>query len=100
MANLNVTYDQMRDAAGRLIAGKEEITSKLPELNQMIDNLVASGYVTDQSSRAFDETFDKFIMNTKGAVDALDGLSQFLIKAADAMEQTDTGLAGSIRGNG
>lgn len=98
MANLNVTYDQMRDAASRLVAGKDAITDKLTELNQMIDDLVASGYVTDQSSRAFDETFDKFIMNTKGAVDALEGLSQFLIKAADAMQETDSGLASSIRG--
>jgi WXG100 family type VII secretion target len=100
MANINVTYDQMRDAAGRLVAGKDDITAKLTEMSQLVDNLVASGYVTDQSSRAFDETFDKYIMNTKGAMDALDGLSQFLIKAADAMQETDTGLAGSIRGNG
>lgn len=98
MANINVTYDQMQDAAGKLIAGKDDITAKLTELNSMIDNLVASGYVTDQSSVAFDETFDKYILNTKGAIDALDGLSQFLIKAADAMRETDTGLAGAIRG--
>jgi WXG100 family type VII secretion target len=98
MANLNVTYDQMRDAAARLVQGKDDITTRLTELNQMIGNLVSSGYVTDQSSRAFQETFDKYVLNTKGAIDALDGLSQFLIKAADAIQETDTGLAGAIKG--
>lgn len=98
MANISVTYDQMKDAAARLIQGKEEITTKLTELNQLIDNLVASGYVTDQSSRAFDETFDQFVVGTKSGIEALDGLSQFLNAAADAIQETDTSLASAIKG--
>jgi len=98
MANLSVTYEEIKDAAARLIQGKEDITTKLTELNQLIDNLVASGYVTDQSSRAFDETFDQFITGTKSGIEALDGLSKFLVSAADAMQQTDEQLAQSIKG--
>jgi len=97
MANLNVTYEEIKSAAAQLLQGKEDITTKLTELNQQIDNLVASGYVTDQSSKAFDETFDKFILGTKSGIEALDGLSKFLISAADAMQQTDEGLANAIK---
>ena len=97
MANLNVTYEDMKTAAAQLIQGKEDITAKLSELNQLIDNLVASGYVTDQSSRAFDQTFDQFITGTKTGIEALDGLSKYLVAAADAMQSTDEGLAQSIQ---
>jgi len=98
MANVNVTYDDMRNAATQLTQGKDEITQKLTELSQLVDNLVSSGYVTDQSSRAFDDTFDQFITGTKSAVEALDGLSKFLLAAADGLQQTDEQLANSIKG--
>ena len=44
MANVNVTYQEMRDAANRLTRGKEEIFSKLTELQNMVNNLVNGGY--------------------------------------------------------
>lgn len=98
MANINVTYDDMRDAAAQLNQGKEDITTKLTELDTRINNLVASGYVTDQSSVAFDQSFDQFIVGVKQAVEGLEGLSKYLIAAADALHSTDEGLAKSISG--
>ncbi len=98
MANINVTYDQMTDAAGRLSTGKEEITQKLVDLNTMITQLVSNGYVTEQSSVAFNDTFEKYVQNTKGAIAALEDLSMFLKKAAEALRQTDTSLANTLRG--
>ena len=53
MANLNVTYGDMRDAASRLSSGQQEINAQLTRLKSLVDRLVSGGYVTDQSSIAF-----------------------------------------------
>ncbi len=98
MANLNVSYSDMTDAAGKLAAGKEELTSKLSELQTLVQNLVSSGFVTDASSGAFHDSYTQFTTGTKSAVDGLDGLSQYLTKAADALQNTDTQLANAIKG--
>jgi len=89
----------MTDAAARLTAGEQDLTAKLTELNTLINNLVANGYVTDQSSRAFDDTFNQFITGTKQAVEGLDGLSKYLTAAANALQATDQQLAQTIKGN-
>ena len=47
MANLNVSYQEMRDAATRLTNGQDEITTKLNELKAFIESLISSGFVTD-----------------------------------------------------
>ncbi len=99
MANMNVSYDQMRDAATRLTTGKDDIGAKFNEMSHTITQLVSSGYVTDSSSSAFHDTFEKYVQSSRIALDALDGLAGFLVQAADALQQTDTGLAGKIRGN-
>lgn len=99
MANLNVTYSDMRDAAIRLGAGKDDILAKLNELDALINNLVSSGYVTDSSSKAFDSTFDQYIAGAKQTIEALDGMAQFLNSAAEGFQGSDDGLARSIGGN-
>ncbi len=98
MANLNVTYDELRAAGNRLINGKGDLESRLMELKSSIDNLVAEGYVTSASSGAFQEQYTQFTQSATTAVSALDGLSGFLKSAADALQQTDESLASSIRG--
>ena len=65
MANLNVAYQEMRDAATRLTTGQDEITTKLNELKGFIESLISSGFVTDQASVAFGESYRQF---TQGAM--------------------------------
>lgn len=97
MANLHVTYADMQTAANQLTTGRADIDSKLNELKAFIDNLVSEGYITDQSSVAFQEQFTSFVTGTQSAVEALDGMAQFLQQAASTMEQTDAQLAAAIR---
>lgn len=97
MANLNVSYQEMRGAASRLATGQDEITSKLHELRSFIESLVGSGFVTDQASVAFGESFRQF---TKGATDtvaALANLGDYLRKAAQTLEDADAQLASGLR---
>lgn len=99
MANLNVTYEEMRTTAGQLVQGKDEIQQRLSELQNAVDRLVASGYSTDLSGPAFQDQYNNFTTGTKQAVDALEGLSKFLISAADALQSTDESLANALNGN-
>ena len=46
MANVNVTYEEMHDAAKSLTAGQTDITEKLNQLQKLVNGLVNGGYVT------------------------------------------------------
>jgi uncharacterized protein YukE len=98
MANLNVTYDDLREAAQRLTAGQDDLNNKLVELSNLVSNLTANGFQAEQSSAAYRDSFEQFTTGTRSAVDGLEGLSKFLISAADALQQTDEGLASAIKG--
>ena len=98
MTNLHVTYDEMRSAASRLSAGKEDIDARLLELRSFIDQLVSSGFVTTAASGAFQEQFVQFTTGASQTIGSLEGLGSFLRSAADALQQADESLAASIRG--
>jgi WXG100 family type VII secretion target len=99
MANLNVTYEEMDDAARRLDAGRDQMTGLLTELKGLIDGLVASGFQTQAASGVFQTTYEEFTTGTTKAVEGLTGLSQFLRSAATAMQKTDEELANALRNN-
>lgn len=98
MANINVTYEEMRGAANYLVAGKDEVQAKLAELKSYIENLVNSGFVTDQASGAFNETYSQFTTNATEVIENLTNLSNYLTGAADQMQATDEALAAQARG--
>lgn len=93
MANINVTYQEMRDAATKLKTGKDDITTSLNQLKSYIGNLISSGFVTEQASVKFGETYNTFTTNATSTINALEGLASYLEQAAQAMADTDTQLA-------
>jgi WXG100 family type VII secretion target len=96
MANLNVTYGDMRDAATRLNNGESDIESKLRELKTLVDGLIGGGYVTDKSSVAFGASYQEFNDGATKTIQGLQGMSQYLTAAADALESTDSELAKAL----
>jgi WXG100 family type VII secretion target len=96
MPDMNVTYDDMHNAASSLSQGEENIIQMLNKLKSDIDQLVSSGYVTDKSSKAFQESYQEFNSGVTRTVSGLTGMSQYLTKAAQALQQTDTDLANSL----
>lgn len=96
MANLNVTYDQMQGAAGRLRAGQADLESKLQELRSLVAQLVQDGFTTTRASGAFDSAYEQFTSGAQRTVQGIDGMAQFLEKAAAALQSTDEQLASSI----
>jgi len=96
MANLNVTYGDMRDSSTRLNNGELEIESKLRELKTLVDGLISGGYVTDKSSIAFGASYQEFNEGATKTIQGLLGMSQYLTAAADALESTDSELARAL----
>lgn len=97
MPNMNVTYQDMHDAATRLTQGEDEITSKLSQLKSLVDSLVSGGYVTDRSSVAFSNSYQEFNDGTTKTIAGLTGMADYLNKAADALAQTDSDLANALK---
>lgn len=98
MANVNVTYEEMRSAAGQLRNGQEQLNSTLTELSSLINNLVENGFVTDLASVTYQDQFQQFTDGTRTAVDALESLAAYLEQAADVLAATDSDLSNAIRG--
>lgn len=96
MANVNVTYQQMEDAAGRLTNGRTEIDGMLGQLKSLVDQLVSDGYVTDSSSRSFQAFYEEFDTGAKNMIGGLDGMAQYLTTAATTFRDADTQLAGAL----
>lgn len=96
MPNVNVTYDEMRDASNKLTAGKEDIMSKLTELQNMVNSLVNGGYVTDTSSKQFDQSYSEFNDGAVKMTDGLEGMGKYLTAAADTFQQADEDLAKAL----
>jgi WXG100 family type VII secretion target len=97
--SLKVTYAEMHTAAGRLTSGEEELKQKLTELQGIVTNLVNEGFSTEAASGAFHDAYQKFTTGAQQAVGGIDGMVQFLNKAAETLQQTDQGLAQAVSGS-
>ncbi len=93
MPNVNVTYEEMRNAGRQLQAGKNDIETRLSQLKGQVDQLVAGGYVTDVSSKQFQTSYDEFNKGARQTIEGLEGMSSYLNGAADAFQQTDQQLS-------
>jgi WXG100 family type VII secretion target len=96
MANVNVTYQQMEEAAGRRNNGRSEIDGLLGQLKSLVDQLVSDGYVTDSSSRSFQSSYDEFTTGAKNTIAGLEGMAQYLTQAAATFRDADTQLASAL----
>ena len=97
MPNMNVTYADMDTASNQLKNGQSDIEAKLAQLQALVKNLVQGGYVTDSSSKAFDQSYDEFNQGIKQVVEGLTGMSTYLTSASTALRNTDEELAKGLR---
>ncbi|EFQ83081.1 WXG100 family type VII secretion target [Aeromicrobium marinum DSM 15272] len=98
MANVNVTYEDMRGAATKLKSGQGEIEGTLDKLKSLVEELVSGGYVTDKSSKAFNTSYEDFNSGAREMIEGLTGMGEYLVKAAQALEDTDEQLASALKG--
>ena len=96
MANVTVTYDDLRTQATQLRNGQRAIEDQLGQMKSQIDNLVGSGYVTDKSSKAFDATYTEFTTGASKTISAVESMATFLENAASTLEGADQQLGSSL----
>lgn len=96
MPNVNVTYGEMQSAARQLQSGEQTIEGDLRKLKQLVDNLVAGGYVTDRSSKHFQDSYTQFTTGATRMIQGLNGMAQYLDTAVKAFGDTDAQLAASL----
>ncbi|WP_201931758.1 WXG100 family type VII secretion target [Nocardioides donggukensis] len=93
-----MTYEEMKSQATKLAAGRQEIESKLNELKGQVDSLVSGGFVTDSASAAFQSSYDEFSKGASQTIEGLDGMGNYLNKAAEAFQSVDSELASALKG--
>lgn len=96
MSNIRVSYGEMEQAANQLGNGRDEITQKLQGLQTQINNLVASGFVTDQASGKFNTAYTEYTTSANVVVEKLTEIQSFLTQAANAMRDMDAQIAAKI----
>lgn len=98
MANVQVTYQEMESQADKLTSAQQEIDSYLTNLKGQVDGLVAGGFVTDTASGSFQTSYEEFTSGAKKTIEGLEGMSQFLKKAAETFRNVDTELGSALKG--
>ncbi|MCA1704960.1 MAG: WXG100 family type VII secretion target [Actinobacteria bacterium] len=95
MANVHVDYEQLQSSASQLQNGKNEMEAQLGRLKTMIDNLVRSGFVTDQASGKFQQSYEQWNHGAKNVMQGLEGMTGFLKTAIAQHQQLDSQLGQS-----
>ena len=96
MANINVSYAEMEQAGTQLGSGREEISQKLQQMQQLISSLVSSGFVTDQASGKFNEAYSEYTTSANTVISKLSEIQMFLTQTAAAMRDMDAQIAARI----
>lgn len=97
MANLNVTYADIENMVSRLKSGQTDLVRILEQLKGQVDELVSTGFVTDQASGAFQASYEEFTNGATQTVNGLEGMYTFLTKTKEAMVDLDSQLAGALK---
>ena len=96
MSNIKVSYAEIESAGTQLGAGREEITTKLQNMQSQIGQLVSSGFVTDQASGKFNDAYMKYTTSANTLIAQLNEIQQFLTGTANAMRDLDSQIASKI----
>jgi WXG100 family type VII secretion target len=96
--SIKVDYASLQSTAGQLKSGEQEITSQLNRLRALVDELVASGFVTDQASGAFQQSYQQWNTGASNAIAGLQGMSQFLDTAIARHQELDSALKSQAAG--
>ena len=94
--SIQVTTEDVRALSDNCVTTGGAVASELNGLLGRVQAVVNGSWVS-QASGAFDGYFKEFHTGWVKVEEALQGISQQLKGAADAYEQTESGIAGSFR---
>lgn len=58
--SISVKYEDLQSTATQLNSGREEMVANLTRLKGLVDALVSSGFVTDQASGRFQQSYQQW----------------------------------------
>ncbi|MDO4241237.1 MAG: WXG100 family type VII secretion target [Microbacteriaceae bacterium] len=96
--NLKVSYGEMETAAQQLETGREQITTQLMQMQQQIQGLISSGFVTEVASGRFASAFEQYTQGARTVIDQLTEIQGFLRTTATTLQETDAQIAARIGG--
>jgi WXG100 family type VII secretion target len=86
----------MQAQASQLIAGRTEIANQLDAMQKQVNALVTGGFVTDAASGSFQQSYEEFKNGMTRAIEGLDGMANYLNKAANTFQETDAALSRAL----
>jgi len=95
--NISLTYDQISQISRSLDQGRQNIDDQLTTMKQQVDELISSGFVTDQASGAFGQSYQEFTTGSTQTIDGMQKMTSFLDNAVSSMQDLDSQLAAGIR---
>ena len=95
MANLNVAYPAMKSQATRIDTGRQDIQNLLESLQNQVEDLIEDGFVTDEVSEAFNESFEKFTAGAQTTIQGLARMYDYLSQTVRAFYELDKQLLAS-----
>jgi WXG100 family type VII secretion target len=93
MADVNVGYDGVQQTSARLKAGKTDMNEKLQSLKSMVDELVASDFMTRQASPQFQDSYQQWTTGARNMLEGLEGMAAFLDMVVSKHQELDADLA-------
>jgi WXG100 family type VII secretion target len=88
--------EDARGSAGDMKREAASATENFDSLNAKLQSLADS--FRGQAAQSFDDRYNEWKTNAKGVIDALEGLGDFLEKAANTIEEVDETLANQLKG--
>ncbi len=98
MAEATIVADrtELRNSARKLDTGREDIDKQLADLKRMIDQLVQSSFKGGAAPGKFRDSYEQWDKGAKNAIAGLNGMKEFLNKAAQGHDDLDTTLSSSV----
>ena len=94
--NIRVSFAEIEQAAGNLGVGRTDITSRLHSLQSQIESLVSSGFVTDQASGRFHDSYLRYTSSATAVIEQLTEIETFLRETSRAMQELDQSIASRL----
>ena len=97
MVNLRLDYHAMKSQAANIRTGSQDISDMLKGMESQVKDLVENGFVTDDASGAFDESFKKFIAGTQATIQGANRMAQYLSNVMKAMYDLERQMIANIK---
>lgn len=93
MADLDISYQKVQDAATKIATIKGDIADALQSASQTVDELIGDGFSTPTASEEYNSSFATFIQNAEAAVTSVEQIELFLRNVVTSFTEADTDLA-------